>query len=139
MSTPVNASNNLKTPSLLTSEQLKLSTIQQEFTSPFLKADLRVLDNIRVLQPAAPASPESADIHGEDGSVIGFVSYTPGDFASMQAAAEKLMKEGNQQDFVEGQKLLNRAFQLLQIEMLMESLKQQIFNQAIQSLQRAAG
>jgi len=136
--TPVNTNISFQTPSLLTAEQLKPSTIQ-DFQSPFVRFDQVALDHIKVLQPAASSSPESLDIHGEDGSVIGSVSYTPGDFASMQAAAEKLMKEGNQQDFVEGQKLLNRAFQLLQIEMLIESLKQQIFNQAIQSLQRAAG
>ena len=105
-----------------------------------MRSDQLDLDHVKVLQSSGLLRhPSPQDIHGEDGSVIGSVSYTPGDFASMQAAAEKLMKEGNQQDFVEGQKLLNRAFQLLQIEMLIESLKQQIFNQAIQSLQRAAG
>ena len=104
-----------------------------------MQFDQLALDHIKVLQPAASGSPQTLPIRNDKGDEIGSVSYIPGDFASMQAAAEKLMKEGNQEDFVEGQKLLNRAFQLLQIEMLMESLKQQIFNQAIQSLQQAAG
>jgi hypothetical protein len=138
MSTPVvNTSINLQDARLRPADLTVSPLLDSRLVSPFLKSKL---DFSRIVAtPPAPAAPESLDIHGEDGSVIGTVSYTPGDFASMQAAAEKLMKEGNQEDFVEGQKLLNRAFQLLQIEMLMESLRQQIFNQMIQSLQQAAG
>lgn len=137
MSTPVvNTSINLQDARLRTAD-LSVNPIVDKFASPFVTAKLDV--NRIVSKPPAPAAPETLEIHGEDGKPIGSVSYTPGDFASMQAAAEKLMKEGNQTDFVEGQKLLNRAFQLLQIEMLMESLRQQIFNQMIQSLQQAAG
>jgi len=138
MSTPVvNTSINLQDARLRTADLSVSPILDNRFASPFVTAKLDV--NRIVSNPPAAAAPESLEIHGEDGSVIGTVSYTPGDFASMQAAAEKLMKEGNQEDFVEGQKLLNRAFQLLQIEMLMESLRQQVFNQMIQSLQQAAG
>ena len=139
MSIPVNASISFQTPSLLTAEQLKSTAIQDDFTSPFLRPERFAIDPAKVLQPPAPPSSTSVDVHGDDGSVTSSVSYTPGDFTSMEAAAEKLMKDGNQSDYIDGQKLMQKAFQILQVEVLKASLQQQIFNSVVQSLQRAAG
>ncbi|MGH9426752.1 MAG: hypothetical protein ACRD2L_10690 [Terriglobia bacterium] len=138
MSTPVNAALNLQTRALLTPEQLSVNSIFQDYASPYLRLNNFDLTPIRI-QPAAAQSAESVDLHGDDGSTIGTVSYTPGDFASMQAAAERLMKEGNQEDYLQGQKLMQKAFQILQVEILKMQLEQQIFNSVVQALQRAAG
>lgn len=137
MSTPVNPALGFQARAL-SPELLSVNSIFQEYASPYLKLNTFDTTPIRI-QPAAPKSPESVDIHGDDGSTIGTVSYTPGDFASMQAAAERLMTEGNQEDYLQGQKLMQRAFQILQVEVLKMQLEQQIFNSVVQALQRAAG
>jgi len=138
MSTPVNTALSFQARAL-TPEQLSVkNSIFQEYPSPYLRLNTFDLTPIRI-QPATPNSAESVDIHGDDGSTIGTASYTPGDFSSMQAAAERLMKEGNQEDFIQGQKLMNRAFQILQVEILKMTLEQQIFNKVIQALAQAAG
>ncbi|MCI0422189.1 MAG: hypothetical protein L0387_29535 [Acidobacteria bacterium] len=67
------------------------------------------------------------------------LSYTPGDFASMKAAADRLIKEGNEESKLEGSALMQEAYQILQLKQLELSLKQNLFNTIIQALQRAAG
>src|SRR5262245_15991357 len=77
----------------------------------------------------------SVVLHKKDGTEE-TLTYTEGDFASMQRAAERLGKEGNAEDKLDAQQLMAEAYQILQMKQLLMTLEQNLFNTMIQNLQR---
>ena len=136
MSTPINADASRLYDARIA--DVSLNPIEDRFAKPFLpnRYDLTAI----VQKPQVSDATVTVPIHGgEGGAESGNVTYTPGDFASMKAAALALTKSGDEKDFLEGQELMQKAYRILQAEMLEMQLQQQIFNSVIQALSRAAG